>query len=47
MTRKKPKKDLKVPRKLKVRRSITKDHRNKYAEKSRFKHTAWGTRESI
>jgi hypothetical protein len=42
MSRKKPKKEIKVPRKVAVRRSATKEHQNKYADKSKLPHTAYG-----
>jgi hypothetical protein len=43
MSRKKPDRGIKVPREVAVRRSITKDHQNKYHENSKLPHTAWKT----
>jgi hypothetical protein len=42
VTRKRQEKWPKIPRKKRVRRSATKEHRNKYADKSQHKHSAYG-----
>jgi hypothetical protein len=44
MTRQPEKKRKKVPRKVAVRRSATRNHQNKYAEKSTLKHGPYGVR---
>lgn len=46
MSRKPDKKGIKVPRKVAVRRSAYKDHRNKYSDFSKFKHNPFGVYET-
>jgi hypothetical protein len=47
MSRAKPIRDNKTPRKVAVRRSATKGHQNKYAAKSKLPHGPYGVQKDV